>query len=635
MRDILKKAAIVSAVLVTVAVLVIGLLIRSVELPGEVLLADGTTRNVSQYVEMRDGVRLAVDVWLPENHHPGERLPTAMRSTRYWRAQDVGPLTRAQIRFTSTTPSDMMDADVQAFNEAGYAVVLVDVRGTGASFSDRQVEFGREEAEDLGEVAGWIANQTWSNGNVGTWGVSYEGNTAAMAAAPANPAIKAIAPQYADFDAWSQLLYPGGVFVQGFINDWGDAVRLLDAGDVCSLAEVSGFSCTMVKLATKGVKRVDGSDAEQLYEEALREHQTLDVAAGAALAQYRDAPFGESDETIAGLSIHGYKEGIERSGAAIFSWAGWMDGGTVNGALALFSTFSNPVRLLIGPWSHGGGYHTDPFLTDDAPTDPPRAEQHGMLVDFFDNYLKESSTESAEGVGEIRYFTFNDGWKTTPSWPPGGFTATGWFFGEAGTLVRHTPTSSEAADEYEVDFTYTTGEQTRWHTQLGGGDVVYGDRAAQDAKLLTYTTEPMVTDVEITGTVEVDLHVASTHEDGAFFAYLELVDPDGTVRYVTEGQLRALHRKPCEVEPPYPLWGPCHSFSEEDAQPLVPGEPALVRFGLFNTSVLVPAGHRIRIALAGHDGSVFARYPTEGDPTWTVFRDRLRPSGVTIPMKTP
>jgi putative CocE/NonD family hydrolase len=256
-----------------------------------------------------------------------------------------------------------------------------------------------------------------------------------------------------------------------------------------------------------------------------------------------------------------------------------------------------------------------------------------MLVEFFDHYVRDGSTGHAEGVGEIRYFTFNDGWKTTTSWPPIGFTQTRWFFEEGGVLTRNRPTSRDAFDTYEVDFTHTTGSRTRWHTQLGGGDVVYGDRAQEDAKLLTYTSTPMETHVEITGTVELDLNVASTHADGAFFAYLEVVDPDGSVRYLTEGQLRAIHRKPCESEPPYPLWGPCHSFNESDALPMVPGEPAIIRFGLFSTSVLVPQGHRIRIALAGFDGSVFDRYPAEGNPTWTVFRDRGRPSGVTVPMK--
>jgi len=633
MLAILKKLILGSLALMALTVLAAGALYLSVNFPGEVEIATGSRRNVSQYVGMRDGIALAVDVWFPEDLQPGQRVPAAMRATRYWRDQDRGPLVRAQIAFTSQKAADHMSADIQALNDAGYAVVLVDVRGSGASFGDRPTEFGREEADDLGEIVGWIAEQPWSNGRVGTWGVSYEGNTAAMAAASANPALTAIAPQYADFDAWTQLLWPGGVFARGFIQEWGELVQALDLGDICVLAGVQGSACTTVRMTSKGVKRVDGPGAESLYDDAVRDHVTPDIARVATEAEFRDAAFAETGESISDLSINGYKDGIERSGAAIFSWAGWQDGGTVDGALALFSTFSNPVRLIIGPWSHGGGRHTDPFLADDAPTEPSSADQHQMIIDFMDHYVKGEAEENGEGVGEIRYWTFNEGWKTTPSWPPADFEAVRWYFGADGMLSRDIPSAGDASDEYAVDFDHTTGGMTRWHTQLGGSDVIYGDRSAEDARLLTYTSEPMATDVEVTGTVEVDLYVASTHGDGAFFAYLEIVDPDGVSRYITEGQIRAIHRAECTEKPPYPVWGPCHSYREADAMPLVPGETARIRFGMFNTSVLVPAGHRIRIALAGHDDSIFDRYPVEGDPVWTVERNRTRASGVVIPMR--
>ena len=633
MRAKLKKILLGSLALLAFTFLAAVVVFLSVEYPGEAELADGTKRNVAQYVDMRDGIALAVDVWLPEELQSGQRVPTLMRATRYWRDQDLGPLVRAGIAFTSEKAEDLMSTDIQAFNDAGYAVVLVDVRGSGASFGDRPTEFGREEAEDLGEIVGWIAEQPWSNGRVGTWGVSYEGNTAAMAAGPANPALTAIAPQYADFDAWAQLLWPGGVFAQGFIMDWGDLVQALDAGDVCGLAGVRDNQCRLVRWATKGVKRVDGPDGEFLYEQARSDHMTPDIARGAAGVEFRDATFGASGETISDLSIQGYQRGIEESGAAIFSWAGWMDGGTVDGALALFSSFSNPVRLVIGPWSHGGGHHTDPFLEDRAPTEPSSVDQHTMLIDFMDHYVKEEAAEPGEGVGEIQYWTFNEGWKTAAQWPPTGFEPTRWFFGPEGALNRQAPSSSTASDEYAVDFTHSTGGRTRWHTQLGGADVVYGDRADEDHQLLAYTSEPMEADVEITGAVEVDLHMASSHEDGALFAYLEIVDPEGVSRYITEGQIRVIHRAECRSAPPYPVWGPCHTYREADALPMVPGESARIRFGLFNTSVLVPAGHRIRIALAGHDESVFDRYPAEGEPVWTVHRSRSMPSGVVIPMR--
>jgi putative CocE/NonD family hydrolase len=453
-----------------------------------------------------------------------------------------------------------------------------------------------------------------------------------MAAAPGNDALAAIVPQYADFDAWTQLLWPGGVFARGFIQDWGELVQILDAGDICGLAGVSGSACTVTRLATRGVKRVDGPQADFLYREAIEQHLTPDVAGAVARAEFRDAGFGDSGETVSSLSINGYRAGIEGSGVPIFLWAAWHDAATVDGALALFSSFSNPVRLVIGPWSHGGGEHTDPFLPEDAPPEPSSAEQHRMLIDFMDHYVKGEGRQDGEGVGEIRYWTFNECWKTTPSWPPSGPRPTRWYFGEGGTLSAAAPPPGGASDEYPVDFSHSTGTRTRWHTQLGGGDVVYGDRAGADGRRLTYTSEPLATAVEITGTVEVDLHVASTHADGAFFGYLEVVDPEGVSRYITEGQIRAVHRRECSGTPPYPQWGPCHTFREADGAPLVPGETARVRFGMIATSVLVPAGHRIRIALAGHDDAVFHRYPESGDPVWTVQRNLRRPSGVVIPL---
>jgi hypothetical protein len=163
-------------------------------------------------------------------------------------------------------------------------------------------------------------------------------------------------------------------------------------------------------------------------------------------------------------------------------------------------------------------------------------------------------------------------------------------------------------------------------------DVVYPDRAEEDAKLLTYTSAPLETDVEITGSPIVTLYVASTETDGAFHVYLEDVAPDGRVTYITEGILRAIHRQVSEEEPLYEGSGPHRSFKRADAEPLVPGEVAEIRFNLYATSVLIKKGHRIRIAIAGHDGSMFARYPAEGTPVLTVQRNSVYPSHVELPM---
>jgi hypothetical protein len=241
-----------------------------------------------------------------------------------------------------------------------------------------------------------------------------------------------------------------------------------------------------------------------------------------------------------------------------------------------------------------------------------------MLVAFFDAYLKDDGTPQPE-TG-ITYYTLGAGtWNTTRVWPPEGVVPVKWFFDEAQGLVPSAPANGSGSDSYTVDWTASTGELNRWYTGLFKDDVLYPDRAAEDKKLLTYTSAPFQEDVEITGSPVVTLSVSSTTSDAAFHVYLEDVAPDGTVTYLTEGMLRAIHRKVSEVEPPYVLFGPYHSLERADAMPLVPGEVAEIRFNLYATSVLIKQGHQIRVAIAGHDASMFRRYPKDNTPVFTVF----------------
>jgi len=126
--------------------------------------------------------------------------------------------------------------------------------------------------------------------------------------------------------------------------------------------------------------------------------------------------------------------------------------------------------------------------------------------------------------------------------------------------------------------------------------------------------------------------VTSTATDGAFFVYLEDVDETGKVMYITEGMLRAIHRKVSTDPPPYNLLAPYHSFKRKDSMPLVPGEVAELTFGLLPTSVLIKKGHRIRIAIAGHDKDTFARIPAEGTPVITFARNKRYASFVELPL---
>lgn len=601
-------------------------------LPGEASTPSGLKRNQAVYVTMRDGVRIAVDIWIPDDLAAGEKAAAILYQTRYQRAQNVGWLQRAFIGLGLAAAEDQPGLQVQTFNDDGFVFIKVDARGSGASFGRRDIEMSPEEINDYGEITQWITEQPWSNGKVGAVGVSYSGNTAELLAATRHPAVKAVAPLYNDFDAQYGLVQPGGA-KSAFLNAWGDMIGKMDRDDVCGLAEARGVACLLTRLWTSGVKPVDGANGRALLDLALKDHkENTPVAEGFERIQYRDDTFGSTDLTSAAVSGYGRREEIEASGAIMHVRTGWLDAATTDGALSRFRTFSNPQQLIIGPYSHGGRTDSDPFADSDKPVSPSIPDQWKDIADFFKRALSDGSNPTTGKT--IKYYTMGANiWRETNVWPPEGLTGRGFYFGSEGALTDEAPNAQATPDHYVVDMTASSGEHTRWHTNLGLGDVVYPDRAAQDAKLLTYTSAPLTSDLEITGTPILTFYVASTATDGVFHAYLEAVAPDGHVTYLTEGILRGIHRKISGETPVYVQDGPYHSFLHKDAAPMTPGEVMEISIGLYATSIVVPKGYSVRIALAGADRSLFKAIPERQSPEWEVFHSALYPSRLVLPSR--
>ncbi len=559
-------------------------------------------RTESIYVTMRDGVRIAIDVTLPHPLLANETIPAILEMTRYWRAiegngigwRTAGAATR------------------------GYAYINMDERGTGASYGTWPSPWSEEALVDCEEIIDWIIDQPWSNGRVGTFGISYPGMSAQMITTVNHPAVRAAIPAFTQFDVYTDISFPGGIHNDWFMSSWSDIVLGMDRNEWPSDPNAR-------------VKPVDGDVGGLLRDSAIAEHgNNGDVyLEGTAQADYRD------DLTALGMSMdelgsHGKLELIEQSGAAIYSWGSWLDHSTAHSTITRFLTLSNPQTAVIGPWRHGGGGHGSPYQTPLANAQPSSEEQGNEMLNFFDRYLVEDGGGADDRV--LYYYTLGaEEWKTTTTWPVEGMTREAWYLGAGNTLTTASPAGPTGSDSYAIDFTATTGYQTRWHTALDSS-VVYRDRSSEDEKLLTYTSAPLEEDLEVTGYPIVTLHVSSTHSDGAFYVYLEDVDPSGYVRYVTEGQLRALHRKVSTETPPYELLIPYHTFKQADGEPLIPGEVTEITFGLLPTSVLIRAGHRIRVAIAGHDAELFERYPEEGEPAVSVERNSVFPSKILLPV---
>ena len=537
----------------------------------------------SFYLTMRDGVKIAVQLVLPQELPADKKIPAILSMTRYWRAKQ----------------GDQPNAFLPAH---GYATVFVDARGTGASYGVWKAPFSQDEVKDYSEIVNWIVAQPWSNGKVGAIGNSYTGNTALWLASTMNPAVKAVIPRHYEFDIYAETAYPGGLLTDWVVKTWNEGNRQLDT--------------------YPGVRLVDEDVEQKLYKEATaRRAENLNVYDAALRTTFRDdRSFGVSlDE----LSLHSYSAAIGKSNVAINNWGGWYDASTADAVIKSFLTLKNYQRAVIGPWNHGAIQNASPYQGDAA----LRVMQQFEQLRFFDHYLKGIDT-GLDTRKLLFYFTVGEGrWKTTDRWPVAGTTTTAWYFNENNSLTTQKPTAGE--DRYTINFDATTGEKNRWHTQVGG-EVFYPNRAEEDKKLLTYTSAPLEADVEITGHPVVSLFVSSTHTDGAFFVYLEEIDENGKVTYITEGALRALHRRISSEQSPLKL--PVHSFLKKDAMPLKPGEVAELRFSLQPISVLVKKGHRLRVAIAGHDKDTFIRIPTEGTPTISMQRNSRGLSRIELPI---
>ena len=574
----------------------------------------------AQYLTMRDGVRLAVDLFLPGGLPAETRLPTLLNFTRYWRQPDL----RAPFRrlFTRQLRSVM-----GLLTSHGYAVILGDVRGSGASFGSRSGPWSFDEVADLGEVAAWAASQPWSNGAVGAFGTSYAGTTAELLAANDEPAIRAVIPRFNEFDLYTDIALPGGIYLQAFVQRWSALNEALDANSV------SWRDGLLTKLAVRGVKPVDGPDGRRLLREAVAGHRSnVQAATSIDGATFRDDVYAPTGRSVDTASVHTFRARIEHNGTPLQCWGGWMDAGTADAVIRRFLTFSNPQVGIIGPFNHGATQNADPFVPPKTPPVPAPQAQWMTLIRFCDHHL-QGIDNGVNREKTLIYYTMGEGkWKRTPVWPPAGQQRRRHYLAAGGAL-QPDPPAAQGHDRYRVDYTATTGTANRWHTQFGG-QVRYRDRAPADALLLKYDSPPLPQALEITGYPIVTVQLATTATDGALFVYLEAVAPDRWSFYLTEGQLRFLHRR-LGSDPPYRQLTPYHSFRRADALPVVANENMTLRFGLQPLSVRIPAGYRLRLALAGADADTFAPLAQDQAPSWTITRSPAFPSFIDLPIMPP
>ena len=574
----------------------------------------------SQYVTMRDGCRLAVDAYVPQpvEATAAKSFPTIVFFTPYYRRFKLRPGGSGEVNPNTGKFRDF-------FVPRGYAVVIVDVRGTGASFGTRDSFRSPRERDDTREIADWIVAQPWSNGALGATGISYVGAAADFLASTGHPAVKAIAPLSSVWDTYADNYFPGGIQLKSLTKVYDELMIGLDHDRRDVLAKFSYFN----NPDFEGPQPVDEDADGVLLNRAVRQHlgnfRQTDFMAELRFRE-EGLPY-DPEFSSASISPYSVAHGI-RPDVAILSVSGWLDGaGYMNGAISRYlSRKDNPRHLLLGPWDHGARIDISPWRRAVEPDFPLLAE----VLRFFDTYLMDLGTRLRDEA-PIHYFAVHaEEWRAAQSWPPVE-TPTRFFLAGENRLANGAAQAGE--DNYQVDFTIGTGTDTRYE-RIAGIDSrdYYADWRGRTAKMLSYTSEPLAGAVELAGHGLADLWLSGSERDLALFVYLTEVEADSAERYVTEGLLRALHRKERPAPESYRTTWPFRSFARADAAPLVPGQVERIRIPLLPVAWRFSAGSRIRLSVAGADDDHCGQVPHGRPPLLKMIWGEGHASVLELPL---
>ncbi len=587
-------------------------------------------------IAMRDGVRLATDVYRPVGLD--RPVPVILERTPYGKSQ-------ASLRHASTEIA-------RAYASHGYAVVYQDCRGRGKS-EGAYVKYLSDGADGF-DCCSWIVKQPWSNGRIGTMGLSYAAHTQAALASAGAPGVVAM---FMDSGGFSNA-YQGGIR-QGGAYELKQATwafnQALEAPEVrADAAKLAALKAVDIKAWFARMPWSRGNSplsAVPEYEDYVFdqwEHGTFDA--------YWRQP---------GIYAKGYYDRFPD--AATMMLSSWYDPyprTVMENYEGLMAHRRGPARLVLGPWTHGNREET---FAGDVDFGPDAAFSRGIGEDYvafklrwFDRYLKGVSN-GVDKEAEIRLFVMGGGsgrrnaqgrldhggrWRDEAAWPLERTKNTPFYLRSDGGLAPSRPRDG-APRTYRYDprtpvptigGTVTSGQPV----MVGGAfdqkeaPEFFGSRPpyrslAERPDVLVFQTEPLARDVEVTGVIEATLWIASDCPDTDFT--IKLIDvyppsedyPQGFAMNLTDGILRCRYRD---------AW--------DRPQLMQAGTVYQVRVEAFATSNLFKAGHRIRLDISSSNFPHFDANPNTGDPegqskttrvaTNTVYMDGGRPSHVVLPI---
>ncbi len=511
-------------------------------------------------VPMRDGARLATDVYLPDGH--GRVLAVLVRLP-YDKCSRYAYLTHCAPFFT----------------ERGYALVVQDVRGKFRSEGET-MPFAHE-IEDGYDTLEWISRRSWSDGVVGMFGDSYFGFTQWAAVASGHPALKAIVPRVTSADLriltewWGDSVVPlyGADYLAHY---WVDPLMYFYEADYSHrpLAEAydEGFAAIGARSpAFDRMLRMDGPADFNRYP-SIHPFQKLKIPVLHSVGWF---------DNILPYSMDDHEALLARPDLKDLQY------------LVADSTDHENYHLREAPVAPGCDHES---MGDDA-LQRMLPVYLGPGLDFFDVFLNGQG--DASSVARATWFLGNDDWRTSARWPPPGMREQRLYLAAAGRasagpdggVLTPAPEAATSAARWVHDPDDLV-PSTQWDPfayLLCWSDE--GDVQGRD-DVLTFTGAPVTEPLDLAGPVTVRLAVRSSAP--SMYVHVKLCDvyPDGSAHMLLRGE--RLVRDPDPERP--------------------------VEISLSHTGHRLLPGHRLRLAIASSDFPLYLPHPGTDENPWFATR---------------
>jgi predicted acyl esterase len=575
------------------------------------------------YITTRDGTTLAASVYLPGPADKGP-YPTVVEYSGYDPAKPGGNIAKenasklaelgisevqacAMLAFLCDTPSQPSSIIALAL---GYAVVAVNVRGTGCSGGAYDY-FDQAQVLDGYDVIETVASQDWvKGGKVGMVGLSYPGISQLFVAQTQPPHLAAITPLSVMDDTVRGVLMPGGLPNEGFALSW--------AKEVLSKAKPLGQGWEKA--------RIDAGDTTCAENQTLRS-QNVEVTERAMA--YTSYPKELGD-------WYKISDFVEDINVPVYLSGAFQDEQTGGRFGHLWGRFkSSPlVRFTLWNGAHGDGYapmnlsewktFLDLYVADQVPSMPPTFNLLApvLMKDVFDadltvepvrftEYATAAEARKAyEAEAPVRLVlesgSENPAQPGAPGgsaeyrfdqWPPPDVEATPFYLGADGSMSADEPGSTDVqAVRYNFDATLAK------KVTLPGDNVddafkalpAYNWEQEPAGSAAVFVSPPLPDDLTLAGPASADLWIRSSTPNADLGVTLSEVRPDGKEVFIQAGVLRGTMRAPGKEATD--LW-PAQSLYESDLEEMPVGEFTEARVEIFPFAHVIRKGSRVRLSV--------------------------------------